>query len=49
MKEFVEWLEKEKNLYPVKLAAAAHYGNVRTARLLMNLILMMNGFPLSYY
>ncbi len=54
MSDFVEWLNTE-NLNPVELAALAHYklvythpfsdGNGRTARLLMNLILMRAGYP----
>lgn len=53
MREFVEWLQKS-NDHPVKIAADAHFklvsihpfidGNGRTARLLMNLILMQNGY-----
>lgn len=55
MKEFVSWLKKEKKLHPIELAAEAHYrlvtihpfsdGNGRTARLLMNMILLMSGYP----
>ncbi|PRD21435.1 UNVERIFIED_CONTAM: Adenosine monophosphate-protein transferase FICD-like protein [Trichonephila clavipes] len=57
MEEFVEWLQSDSllQLHPVKQAAIAHYkfvyihpfvdGNGRTARLLMNLILMRNGYP----
>jgi Fic family protein len=51
---FFEWLFSEKNEHPVLAAAEAHTrlvsihpfidGNGRTARLLMNLILMQNGF-----
>ena len=54
MEEFAAWL-KDANLHPVELAAEAHYrlvtihpftdGNGRTARLLMNMILLMNGYP----
>ena len=56
MAEFIEWLAKEK-AHPVKLAADAHYrfakvhpfvdGNGRTARLLMNLILLKHQYPLA--
>lgn len=55
MEEFVEWLENSQYLHPVELAAEAHYrlvtihpfvdGNGRTARLLMNMILLMNEYP----
>ena len=55
MKEFIKWLQKAKGMHPVELAAEAHYrlvtihpfvdGNGRTARLLMNLILIMNDYP----
>ncbi|MFH1127618.1 MAG: Fic family protein [archaeon] len=54
MGELVEWMNNE-NINAIELAALAHYklvrvhpfgdGNGRTARLLMNLILMRNGFP----
>ena len=52
MQEFVDWLSDEEadRIHPVELSALAHYkfvyihpfidGNGRTARLLMNLILM---------
>lgn len=56
MNEFIEVIkEKAVNLHPVELATFAHYelvtihpfadGNGRTARLLMNLLLMQNGYP----
>ena len=57
MEQFEEWLNSEEvfNLHPVEYAAIAHYklvyihpfvdGNGRSARLLMNFILMKNGFP----
>lgn len=55
MEEFSTWLKSESGLHPVELAAEAHYrlvtihpfvdGNGRTARLLMNMILMMQGYP----
>ncbi|OGO93083.1 MAG: cell filamentation protein Fic [Coxiella sp. RIFCSPHIGHO2_12_FULL_44_14] len=56
MSEFINYL-KQADLHPVELAAEAHYrlvtihpfsdGNGRTARLLMNIILMMNGYPMA--
>jgi len=56
MQEFNRWFKSEaKKLNPVEYAALAHFklvdihpfvdGNGRTARLLMNLILMGEGFP----
>ncbi len=55
MQEFTEWLASDPGLHPVELAAEAHYrlvtihpfadGNGRSARLLMNLILLMSGYP----
>ncbi len=56
--DLVNWLNKnKKKIHPVELAAIVHYklvsihpffdGNGRTARLLMNLILMEKGFPLA--
>lgn len=56
MKNLFEWYGQAKEeLHPVELAAQFHFkfvyiypfadGNGRTARLLMNLILMSNGFP----
>ena len=55
MQEFTEWLANDQGLHPVELAAEAHYrlvtihpfvdGNGRSARLLMNLILLISGYP----
>ena len=55
MEDFTAWLSSAGDMHPVKLAAEAHYrlvtihpfvdGNGRTARLLMNLLLMMHGYP----
>ncbi|GFZ33984.1 cell division protein Fic [Clostridium zeae] len=58
MGELLDWYNKNKlALHPVELAAEFHFryvyihpfidGNGRTARLLMNLILMRNGYPIS--
>jgi Fic family protein len=56
MSELFTWYEENKHvLHPVELAALFHFkfvfihpfadGNGRTARLLLNLILMQNGYP----
>jgi Fic family protein len=55
MDDFFKWLKNETKMHAVELASEAHYrfvtihpfvdGNGRTARLLMNMILMMKGFP----
>lgn len=55
MEEFVKWLQSDNSDQPVKIAIDAHFklvsihpfvdGNGRTARLLMNLLLMQAGFP----
>ena len=55
MAGFPKWLKLATGLHPVELAAEAHYrlvtihpftdGNGRTARLLMNMILLMSGYP----
>ena len=55
MDDFFAWLASKPDLPPAQLAAEAHYrlvtihpfcdGNGRTARLLMNLILMQSGYP----
>jgi Fic family protein len=55
MSDFFTWLTARHKVHPVAFAAEAHYrlvtihpfadGNGRTARLLMNLLLMMQGYP----
>lgn len=55
MELFTSWMREPTKLHPAALASEAHYqlvtihpfvdGNGRTARLLMNLILMMHGYP----
>lgn len=55
METFVQWLVGSNPDHPVKIAADAHYklvsihpfsdGNGRTSRLLMNLLLMQEGYP----
>lgn len=55
MDEFQVWLTSQHDLHPIQLASETHYklvtihpfvdGNGRTARLLMNLLLMINGYP----
>lgn len=57
MQEFIQWLEAQQGEHPVRVAADAHFklvsihpfvdGNGRTARLLMNLILIINGYPMA--
>lgn len=58
MKECIRWIKKNQNvLHPVELAALLHHklvyihpffdGNGRTARLVMNVFLMRQGFPLA--
>jgi len=55
MTRFIRDITEARKLHPVEMAAEAHYqlvsihpfvdGNGRTARLLMNLILLQNGYP----
>lgn len=55
MSDFAHWLQTDTARHPVLLAADAHYklvtihpfidGNGRTARLLMNLLLLQQGYP----
>ena len=56
MNEFIQWLHSPPRIdHPIKISADAHYklvsihpfidGNGRTARLLMNVILMQEGYP----
>jgi Fic family protein len=55
MNGLAKWLRLATNPHPVELAAEAHYrlvtihpftdGNGRTARLLMNMVLLMSGYP----
>lgn len=58
MQELIDWLKvNQTKVHVVELAALLHHrlvyihpffdGNGRTARLLMNIILMQNGFPLT--
>lgn len=57
MDDLIKWIEEnKKKLHPIELAAIFHHkivfihpffdGNGRTARLVMNLILMQKGYPL---
>lgn len=57
MRQLIEWLEGQQATHPVQVAAEAHFrfvsihpfidGNGRTGRLLMNLVLLLNGYPLT--
>lgn len=57
MKRFSVFLQEQQGEHPVVLAAVAHFklvnihpfrdGNGRTARLLMNLILLIHGYPMA--
>lgn len=56
MMELVEWIRENENQNPIIVAAIAHHefvkihpfkdGNGRTARILLNLILLKKGFPI---
>ncbi len=58
MGQFASWLKSTTDLHPAEFAAQAHYrlvsihpfvdGNGRTARLLMNLLLMQRGYPPAF-
>lgn len=57
MREFSKWLEGQQDVHPVRTASDSHFklvsihpfvdGNGRVARLLMNLILVINGYPMA--
>ena len=57
MRKFIKWLEGSQGQHPARVAADAHFklvsihpfadGNGRTARLLMNLILIINSYPMA--
>ena len=57
MDDFIQWLEMQQEEHPVHIAALAHLklvtihpfvdGNGRTARLLMNLILLLHDYPMT--
>jgi Fic family protein len=57
MQEFINWLQGIQDEHPVRIASDAHFklvsihpfidGNGRTSRLLMNLILLMHGYPMA--
>lgn len=57
MQEFIHWLEEQQDIHPVRIASDAHFkfvsihpfmdGNGRAGRLLMNLILIMHGYPMA--
>lgn len=57
MEKFIQWLKTQKDKHPVRVAADAHFklvtihpfvdGNGRTARLLMNLVLIIGGYPMA--
>lgn len=57
MKNFIKWLGDQQEEHPVIIASLAHYkfesihpfvdGNGRVGRLLLNLILLLNGYPMA--
>ena len=57
MDNFIKWLEGQQEDHPVRVASLAHLkfesihpfidGNGRVGRLLMNLILILNGYPMA--
>ena len=57
MQDFLGWLSYQPTKHPILVAAQAHFkfvsihpfadGNGRTGRLLMNLILLLNGYPMT--
>lgn len=57
MEKFIQWLKTQKDKHPVRVAADAHFklvtihpfvdGNGRTSRILMNLILIIGGYPMA--
>ncbi|OGC16838.1 cell filamentation protein Fic, partial [candidate division WOR-1 bacterium RIFOXYA12_FULL_36_13] len=58
MKDVIDWVRKnQKKIHPIELAALLHHkivhihpffdGNGRTARLVMNILIMQRGYPLA--
>lgn len=57
MAELIEWLDRQQETHPAQIAADLHFkfveihpfidGNGRSARLLMNLVLLQHGYPLA--
>ena len=57
MKQFIRWLNDLQEVHPVRIASIAHYkfegihpfidGNGRVGRLLINLILILNDYPMA--